>query len=76
MMMRAHINTPNTKLDIAADSMDEDIMSILSDTELASLGCVIRPRMNENRPAMEPAIKACTCNSARLPQTRAFRVGL
>lgn len=76
MIMRAHIKTPNTKLDIAADSMDEDIMSMLSDIVFASLGCVINPSMNENKPAMEPAIRACTCSRARFPQTKAFRVGL
>jgi hypothetical protein len=36
--MRAHMNTPKTKLDIAAESIDEDIISILSDIVLASSG--------------------------------------
>jgi hypothetical protein len=38
MMMSAHMNTPSTKLDIAAESIDEDIISILSGIVLASSG--------------------------------------
>jgi hypothetical protein len=58
MIINAHMKTPKTKLDMAAESMDDEIISILSGRLLASFGCVTKPSMKENNPAMDPAIKA------------------
>lgn len=59
-MIKKHIKTPRTKLEIAADIIELVMIRILSETVAGSCGCSRIPSINENKPAMDPAIKAWT----------------